>query len=421
MPLLFKKLKSFSEGTRYLKEIASLSLPEQEKLDSLKAGLDLIEGNLKAGLPQEEKIKALDSELNSLKEQGLIAMAYILNKQGEIISSTEEWLKSRTADSDDLKVLEKINSGQSVKEETIINKSLKLFSRYIPLKDADTVNFVVRVFFPLGDLWSALEGVYAPAIAIGVALILVNIILGVFLSHLVIKPIGIFNEAAKKIAGGQLNLKVDISTNDELEELADTFNFMAEELIRMKEKAENANPLTKLPGNIVIMEEVEKKIKTAKQFVVIYCDLDNFKAFNVKYGIHKGDEAIILTGEIFKEAVKAQGNPDDFIGHEGGDDFILLTTPDKAQGVANYIMEELDKRSKALYDKEDIERGYIIAHARDGTVKKFPLLSISLAGVTNQYRKIDSYAEVTNIAATLKKKAKQEAHSCFVMDERKEA
>ena len=196
---------------------------------------------------------------------------------------------------------------------------------------------------------------------------------------------------------------------------------MTEELIKMKERAENANPLTKLPGNIVIQEEIEKRISQGLKFVVIYCDLDNFKAFNDKYGIAKGDEAIKLTADIFKEAVKAQGNPNDFIGHEGGDDFILLTTPDKAQGIANFTIQEFDKRVRKLYSQEDLNQNSIIAHARDGSIKKFPIMTISLSGVSNEHRTITSYGEVTNIAAEVKKKAKAIESSVFVMDQRRDS
>jgi diguanylate cyclase (GGDEF)-like protein len=228
------------------------------------------------------------------------------------------------------------------------------------------------------------------------------------------------NQVTKMIAQGDLAVRTSISTGDELEELGLTFNYMTEELIKMKERAENANPLTKLPGNIVIREEVEKGIKENRKFVVIYCDLNKFKSFNDKYGIAKGDEAIKLAADIFKEVIKTKGNPDDFIGHEGGDDFILITTPDKAQIIADTIIQEFDKRVVALYEKEDLERGYITSLARDGSTAQFPIMSISLSGVTNAHRTITSYAEVTNIAAEVKKKIKATGTSGFVIDQRRD-
>jgi diguanylate cyclase (GGDEF)-like protein len=247
---------------------------------------------------------------------------------------------------------------------------------------------------------------------------IVNIILGIFFARIVIGPIKVFNAASKGIAAGRLDLRINMPTNDELEEMANTFNFMAQELVKMKERAENVNPLTKFPGNIMIMEAVEKQIKAHKKFTVIYGDLDNFKAFNDEYGIHRGDEAIKLTARILREAVKKYGSVNDFVGHEGGDDFIILTTPEKAEDIANYIIVEFDKKIPSLYSKDDLEKGYIIASSRDGVEKHFPIMTISLAGVTNVNRQINSYAEVTNIAAEVKKKAKKEQRSCFILDKR---
>lgn len=372
--------------------------------------------------PLDEKIKLLEKKLNSLKESKTIVKAYILNKKREIISSTESILKGGKGDYDDLETIDKINKAIAIKTEAIVDKDQQLFSFYLPLEeqieDRTEVVYLARIFFSLGNLPSALRQVYGPAITLGILIIIANIFLGAFLSRLIIGPIRVFNEAAKTIASGRLDSRVNIHTGDELEEVADTFNFMAVELVKMKERAENANPLTKLPGNIVIMEEVERRIKQGVKFTVIYCDLDNFKAFNDKYGIHKGDEAIKLTGDTFKEAVKLKGNQDDFIGHEGGDDFILLTTPERADDLANCIISEFDKKVSSLYDKEDLERGYIIAHARDGSVKQFPIMTISLAGVSNEKQDIKNYGEVTNIAAEVKKRAKKEAKSCYVLNQR---
>jgi hypothetical protein len=96
-----------------------------------------------------------------------------------------------------------------------------------------------------------------------------------------------------------------------------------------------------------------------------------------------------------------------------------LTTPEKTNDITGYITSEFDKRVRAFYDADDLKRGYIMAHSRDGAVKKFPIMSISLAGVTNVHRPITNYVEITNIAAEVKKKAKAIAGSAFVVDKRK--
>ena len=375
---------------------------------------------LNLSLTDENILELMQKKINNLKESESIDEGYILDKNGVIISSTRIGLKGTKGDYDDVSVIHKAGNGRSIKEFVVIDGKQRVFSLFIPLVRDGNIYFIARIFISLADMQNAIDQIYGPALLIGLLFIFVNIIFGVFLSQIVVKPIGVFNQAAKKISEGNLSLRVKIPTGDELEELADTFNGMTQELVEMKRRAENVNPLTKLPGNIVIMEEVEKKLQSGDKFTVIYCDLDNFKAFNDKYGIHKGDEAITLTSEVFKETIEGKGGPGDFVGHEGGDDFLLLTVPERGQAIADYIMSEFDKRIKGLYDKEDLERGCIVAHARDGSVKEFPIMTISLAGVSNQQRDISSYSEVTNIAAELKHKAKLEKGSCFVLDQRKD-
>jgi len=371
-------------------------------------------------LSEEKKLDFLRKRILALKQSEEITQGYIYNRQEKIIFSTEKTLQGEKVNFDDILMLDKLKKNESIEGEVVIDESRKTFSVYIPLAEGGTVNYIGKIFFSLAGIWGIYQQVYQPAFLIGIIFIVVNVILGFSLSRLIIAPIKVFNNAAKLIASGRLDLRVNILTNDELEELASTFNFMAQSLIRMKERAENANPLTKLPGNIVIREAVEERIRNQKQFAVIYCDLDNFKAFNDKYGIAKGDEAIKLTSDIFKEALKSQGNVEDFLGHEGGDDFIILTTPQRTQAISSAIIAAFNERIRALYDQEDLTKGYITAHGRDNKVQQFPLMTISLAGVTNEYRAITSYAEVTNIAAEVKKKAKQECRSCFVLDQRRD-
>jgi diguanylate cyclase (GGDEF)-like protein len=281
--------------------------------------------------------------------------------------------------------------------------------------------YFVQLTFSLGSLKEALSDVYRPVLFTVVIVIIANIILATLLSRTLVSPVKVLNQATKDIAGGNLDRKVSIKTQDELEELSDTFNYMTDELKRMRAKAENANPLTKLPGNIVIREEVERRTKNNEKFVLIYCDLDNFKAFNDKYGVHSGDEVIMLTAKILGEAIAKKGTDKDFIGHEGGDDFLLLTSPTEAETITDYIIKEFDNRITRSYPKEDANRGYIEAPSRDSdAVVKFPIMTISMVGISNIRREITSYSQITNIAAELKKAAKQYKKSNFLMDRREE-
>ena len=140
-----------------------------------------------------------------------------------------------------------------------------------------------------------------------------------------------------------------------------------------------ANPLTGLQGNIEIQSEINQRIATKQLFAVIYADLDNFKAYNDVYGFASGDRAIKLTADIIVDNVRSYGNQNDFIGHVGGDDFIIVSTPDKAEDIVKGIIEEFDIKSKSLYCEEDLKRGYIVTSNRQGQVMKFPLISISFA------------------------------------------
>jgi diguanylate cyclase (GGDEF)-like protein len=375
-----------------------------------------------SGQKDSESAAYIQASLENLKLTGIIKEACVFDRNGKIIAATETSLLNSEANYRDINKLDELeyiskDNRWFLPVTDKLREKLYIYLAFKP-KPQDPVSLITKITFSLGNVQEALFQVYKPVIITTVITILLNILLGYFFSKTVIGPIKILNQVTKIISGGNLSIRTKIRTHDEIQELGETFNEMTEELVKMKERAENANPLTKLPGNIVIRDEVERRIGLQMKFTVIYCDLDNFKAFNDKYGIAKGDEAIKLSADIFKEAIKAQGNPDDFIGHEGGDDFILVSTPDKAQGITDTIISEFDKRIRQLYNEEDLQKNCLTAHARDGSFIRFPIMSISLSGVSNERRNITSYGEVTNIAAEVKTKAKSIGRSVFVMDQR---
>lgn len=180
-----------------------------------------------------------------------------------------------------------------------------------------------------------------------------------------------------------------------------------------------ANPLTGLQGNIEIQTEINQRIAKAQHFAVIYADLDNFKAYNDVYGFASGDRAIKLTADIILDSVHQFGSQGDFVGHVGGDDFVIVSTPEKAENICKAIINNFDEKIKSLYCDEDVARGYIVTSNRQGQVMKFPLVSISLAIVTNEARELVSHIQIAEIAAELKKKAKSMPGSTYVKDRRK--
>ncbi|MCL0041841.1 EAL and GGDEF domain-containing protein [Peptococcaceae bacterium] len=180
--------------------------------------------------------------------------------------------------------------------------------------------------------------------------------------------------------------------------------------------ARESNPLTGLPGNIVIESELMKRIKKNIPYAVLYLDLDSFKGFNDKYGFERGDVAIKMTGRIISDTVSKFGNKDDLVGHIGGDDFIIITTPQKAETISHEIIKSFTQTATSLYDEEDCARGYIFTTDREGRKVKIPIMSVSIAGIiantdeSNEFKDLD---ELAQIAAALKKKAKKiKGNSC---------
>ena len=182
-----------------------------------------------------------------------------------------------------------------------------------------------------------------------------------------------------------------------------------------------ANPLTKLPGNTEILKALESRIAARTPLAVAYVDLDRFKAFNDHYGFQRGDEVIKRTAEILLKAIKIAGTEQDFVGHIGGDDFVLITIPDLADAVCNQIIRDFDAMVPTLYEERERGQGYVLQTTRTGQTTKIPLLAISIALVTNTHRPITHPGQVSSLGAELKKVAKASERSLYVKERRAES
>lgn len=151
------------------------------------------------------------------------------------------------------------------------------------------------------------------------------------------------------------------------------------------------NPLTGLPGNLAIEEEARHRLAKKENLAFAYIDLDNFKAYNDVYGVKQGDKVIRLLSDLLMQAVKRWGNQDDFIGHVGGDDFVCMTTPGKAQAVFDWIAKRFDERITAYYSEADLKAGCITAKDRQGVVKKFRFVSASIVFLTDDNIETNQY------------------------------
>ncbi|MGE5613859.1 MAG: response regulator [Bacillota bacterium] len=180
-----------------------------------------------------------------------------------------------------------------------------------------------------------------------------------------------------------------------------------------------ANPLTGLPGNTEIQSEINRRIAKGMLFSVLYLDVDNFKAYNDVYGFARGDTAIKMIADILTDNCRTFGSPDDFIGHIGGDDFVVITSPEYADVLCENIIKEFDERVPELYSEEDRKAGFISTANRRGDIIKYPIMTISIAVVSNQFRMLNNHIEVGEIAAELKEKAKSVAGSVYLKDMRR--
>ena len=183
----------------------------------------------------------------------------------------------------------------------------------------------------------------------------------------------------------------------------------------------DANPLTRLPGNASIKAELAERLGRGGRFAVLFIDLDHFKAFNDRYGFERGDEALRVLGGIVLEAVDHPGNgtSSDFIGNIGGDDFVVITSVDRAEATAARICELVDRRMPYLYDDADRQAGWITSIDRQGRGRRFPLMGVSVAIVSNEGRQFRHHSEISEIGTEVKAYLKQRPGSCYLGNRRR--
>ncbi|MCX7956478.1 MAG: diguanylate cyclase, partial [Endomicrobia bacterium] len=178
-------------------------------------------------------------------------------------------------------------------------------------------------------------------------------------------------------------------------------------LLKHREIATSVNPLTKLPGNTVIEQEIKKRLNNNQHFVFFYIDLANFKAYNDYYGFHKGDEVIKFVADILVKVTGKYSPNSSFVGHIGGDDFVvILDDVEKYKLLADQIIQTFDEKIINFYQAKDVEQGYILVQNRQGQLQRFPIMTISVTSISTKFTSINHYGELINKAAELKKYAK---------------
>jgi PleD family two-component response regulator len=189
-------------------------------------------------------------------------------------------------------------------------------------------------------------------------------------------------------------------------------------LLEATRREREANPLTGLPGNRAIERETQARIAGGEDFALMYADIDRFKSFNDHYGYARGDRAISFLAGVLVGCTQKYGPGGVFVGHVGGDDFVVATSSAGSEELARHIIEEFDAGVVALHDPEDALRGYLEVENRAGVRERFPLIALTVALVSDVKGRFSHPAELSDMLAELKHFGKANPRSVVVRERR---
>ena len=253
-----------------------------------------------------------------------------------------------------------------------------------------------------------------------VVLSLVSLVLGVLVVLLVTynisRPLRRLEKATAIIAEGKFDFDFRLDRDDEIGSLSHAFGVMAQRLKILEERNLDASPLTGLPGNLAIERELGKRLQAKTAVSLCHVDLDNFKPFADQYGYAWGSEVIKEVALLLIAELKEPGKTGDFLGHIGGDDFVIISVPPRAEGICRRIAAGFEGRIRKFYTEKDREQGFFIGKDRQGVRQKFPLISVTIAIVTDDGARFPNPLAMAEAAAQLKEYAKTLPGSNYVTE-----
>ena len=319
-----------------------------------------------------------------------------------------------------------------VARETDLVKTGKMKKAYI-ISNVELKRLVDKIASSLGkmsanaknyeELKMGLISVIGPSVLLRTIILwIISITAGVLIGSLVTyhitSSIHKLIVVTEHIAEGDFDYEPKIKTSDEIGSLSKAFISMGKRLKVLEGMYLDASPLTHLAGGLAIENILKKRLDSGEKFAFFLLDIDNFKAFNDQYGYARGNLVLKETAKIIEQAVREKGGQGDFVGHIGGDDFVVISIPERMHEIGNEIIKQFDARMPDFYDQKDRENGYIIGKNRQGVEIKFPIITFSIAVVTNERRRLTDPMEVSEIAAELKDYAKTFQKSNYVIDKR---
>jgi len=247
--------------------------------------------------------------------------------------------------------------------------------------------------------------------------LIAGLTLALIITYNISRPIRELKKATGLIAEGKFDYDLKVQRHDEIGSLADAFEVMTERLKVLEALHLDASPLTGLPGNLAIEKEIERRLTEKKSFSLCHVDLDNFKPFADKYGYAWGSEVIKEVGRILTDEMKITDREGDFIGHIGGDDFVIISEPRRADTFCSLLINEFDRHIMKFYSEKDRQKGFIIGKDRQGVQQTFPLMTMSIAMVTDDGTRYKNPLDMAKKAAELKEYAKTLPGSNYVKQE----
>jgi GGDEF domain-containing protein len=191
-------------------------------------------------------------------------------------------------------------------------------------------------------------------------------------------------------------------------------------ILRRADRDVSVHPTTRLPGTVQIERDIGDRIRREEHFAVCYADLDHFKEFNDRYGYNEGDRVIRMLARLLRDIVKGH-SPEGFIGHIGGDDFIFNIALDQMRPCCEEIIEIFDELIPYQYTEDDRRAGYFLGRDRRGNILWVPVMTLSIGVVTNQHRRFEHTARVSELATEMKTFAKKLPGSVYAVDRRSDA
>ncbi|HJV33540.1 GGDEF domain-containing protein [Geomonas sp.] len=228
-------------------------------------------------------------------------------------------------------------------------------------------------------------------------------------------------KATHRIAAGDFDFSPPIEGEDEIGVLAKDFTQMAARLKELEQMNLEASPLTRLPGNTAIERELEDRLNSGSEFAFCYADLDNFKPFSDRYGYAKGSELLRVTGDIIEATVREICGEQGFVGHVGGDDFVMVVPPDQAAAVCEKVIELFDVEALSHFAPEDRTAGGIEGTDRYGVQRFFPITTISVAVILCGGEQFRSAVDIARAAAKAKDAAKEHPGSSYLITRQEQA